>query len=168
MAVKGKQIASTAAIAASKPRNKTESHRLWSVLLGDALVFIIFAVIGRQSHGEDTGLTAALRVIWTALPFALAWFLIAPFMGAFRRELMIEPRPMAKKTALAWVAAWPVGVFLHFVFEQHVPTVSTTVSFGLVTLLSNLVLLFVWRIPFVFTNRAKEQQGPVSYKRKKK
>lgn len=165
MAVNEKTTLATSAIAASKPRNKAESRRLWSILFGDVLVFIIFAVIGRQSHGEDTGLTAFFRVIWTALPFALGWFIISPFVGAFRRELMGEPRKMAKQTLLAWIASWPLGLFLHFVFEWRMPTVTTVATFGLVSLLFNALVLLVWRVPFAMNNHTKAQQGELSSKK---
>ena len=166
MAVKENTRKTSSAIQASKPTNKIEARRLWTVVFGDILVFIIFAVIGRQSHGEDTGLSAFLRVIWTALPFALSWFLIAPFMGAFRRELMNEPKQMARKTGQAWVAAWPLGVVLHFIFEQHLPTVVSALTFGLVTLVTNLVFLFVWRIPFAMTNHTKDTQASLAAREK--
>ncbi|GLV57563.1 hypothetical protein KDH_43990 [Dictyobacter sp. S3.2.2.5] len=166
MAVKEKKTVTTSALEGSKPHNKQEARRLWILIFGDALVFLIFSVIGRQSHGEDTGLAAVLRVVWTALPFAISWFAIAPFMGAFRRELMTEPRQMARKTAFAWLAAWPIGVILHFVFEQHLPTVVSAITFGLVTLISNTVLLFIWRIPFAMTNHTKDIQTRLAPRKK--
>ncbi|GCE04275.1 DUF3054 domain-containing protein [Dictyobacter aurantiacus] len=166
MAVKEKKTVTTSALEESKPRNKQEARRLWMLIFGDILVFLIFSVIGRQSHGEDTGLTAVLKVVWTALPFAISWFAIAPFMGAFRRELMTEPRQMARKTGFAWLAAWPIGVILHFVFEQHLPTVVSAITFGLVTLISNTVLLFIWRIPFAMTNHTKDLQARLAPRKK--
>lgn len=166
MAAKEKKTMTSSAIEGSKPRNKTEARRLWTLIFGDILVFLIFAVIGRQSHGEDTGLTAALKVVWTALPFAISWFAVAPFMGAFRRELMSEPRQMARKTGFAWLVAWPLGVILHFVFEQHLPTVVSAITFGVVTLLSNTLFLFVWRIPFAMTNHTKDIQARLAPRKK--
>ncbi|GCE18072.1 DUF3054 domain-containing protein [Dictyobacter kobayashii] len=162
MAVKDKNTVTTSAIEGSKPRNQKEARRLWTLIIGDVLVFLIFSVIGRQSHGEDSGLSAAFKVVWTALPFAISWFLIAPFMGAFRRELMTEPRQIARKTGFAWLAAWPLGVILHFVFEQHLPDLVSVITFGLVTLITNTVFLFVWRIPFAMTNHTKDTQAQVA------
>ncbi|GCE25886.1 hypothetical protein KDA_13700 [Dictyobacter alpinus] len=166
MAVKDNTTVAGSALQASKPTNKKESQRLWILVFGDILAFIIFAVIGRQSHGEDAGLSAILRVLWTAFPFALSWFLIAPFMGAFRRDLMNEPKQMARKTAWAWVASWPLGVILHFVFEQSLPTAVTALTFGLVTLITNMVFLFVWRIPFAIANHSKDSQEHLVHTKK--
>lgn len=166
MAVKDKNAVTTSAIEGSKPRNQKEARRLLTLIIGDVLVFLIFSVIGRQSHGEDSGLSAAFKVVWTALPFAISWFLIAPFMGAFRRELMTEPRQIARKTGFAWLAAWPLGVILHFVFEQHLPDLVSVITFGLVTLITNTVFLFVWRIPFAMTNHTKDTQAQVAPRKK--
>ena len=146
-------------LAASKPEDRKEAQRLWTVALGDVLVFLIFAVIGRRSHGEAAGLTSALQVVWTALPFLLAWFVISPFVGAFRRELMTEPKKMARRVVLAWVASWPIALFLHFVFEREVPSASTVFSFGLVTLIVNSIFLLIWRVPFAMANRAKDKRA---------
>lgn len=157
MAVK-KYSTPSAALGASKPGNKKESQRLWIVLIGDVLVFLIFSVIGTYSH---EGLMGIGQVIWTALPFILSWFLIAPFLGAFRRELMTRPKAMALKTMLAWLAAWPLGVALHFVFDWHVISVVSTLSFALVTLITNAIFLLIWRVPFALANMTRDHQGEV-------
>jgi hypothetical protein len=165
MAVRNNTMRS--ALAASKPGNRKEARRLWNLAFGDALVFIIFAVIGRQSHGEDAGLGAAGQVIWTALPFLLSWFLISPFIGAYRRELMADPKKMVRATFLSWIAAWPLALVLHFLFNRELPSVSTVVTFGLVTLISNSVLLSVWRVPFAITNETKDREAAAAASREK-
>ncbi len=164
MAVKKYPIASSA-IGLSKPGNKKESQRLWTIIVGDVLVFLIFAVIGRDSHGKSDGLTAIGQIIWTTLPFALSWLLVAPFLGAFRRELMTHPRKMALTTLGAWLAAWPLGVILHFVFEWHVISLISTLTFALVTLITNAIFLLIWRIPFAIANQKQDHQGQVPAKK---
>jgi Protein of unknown function (DUF3054) len=145
-----------AALDASKPGNKKESQRFWTVLIGDILVFLIFSVIGTYSHEDLLGIG---KVIWTALPFILSWFLIAPFLGAFRRELMTQPKAMALRTMNAWLVAWPLSVALHFVFEWHVISIISTVSFAIVALITNAIFLFVWRVPFAIANVKRDHQG---------
>ena len=154
MAIK-KYAAPSAAIDASKPRNKKEFQRLWTLAIGDVLAFLIFAVIGTYSH---KGLTAIGQIIWTALPFILSWFLIAPFLGAFRRELMIQPKEIALRTLWAWLVAWPLGVALHFVFDWHAISLVSTLSFALVTLISNTIFLLLWRIPFAIANMDRDRR----------
>jgi hypothetical protein len=151
MAINEKGMRAT--LEASRPESNQGVRRLWTLVLGDVIVFLVFSFIGRRSHGEETGLQAAGQVIWTALPFLLAWFIIAPFLGAFRREALSDPKKMARKTLQAWVCAWPLGLFLHFLFKQEMPSLSSLISFGLVSLISNSIFLSLWRLPFAFINK---------------
>lgn len=113
--------------------------RLLLFIVGDALIFLLFAAIGRRSHSEtDTLVQTAL----TALPFAAGWFIVSPFIGAFRRNMDVQPRTMALRTALAWLASWPVGLLFRGIVEQKVPPL----SFAIVTLISNMILLEAWRV----------------------
>ena len=55
----------------SARRQRASLVGLLSLILGDALVFLIFAAIGRRSHGEAAGLDSLLQVALTAAPLAL-------------------------------------------------------------------------------------------------
>lgn len=156
MAVKRDTLSSTA-LGASKPETKKESQRLWIVAVGDVLVFLVFSIIGTRTH--EGGRASIGTILWTALPFILSWFLSAPFLGAFRRELMARPKAMTVKTMLAWLVAWPVGVILHFVFDWHVISVVSTISFALVTLITNALFLLIWRVPFAVVNARRDRRG---------
>ena len=116
------------------------------LVLGDALVFLIFATIGRRSHGELAGLGAMVQTVLTAVPFAIGWFLVAPFVGAYRRQVVTQPRKMFLRTLLAWVAAWPVAMALRGIFVDHAIPPAT---FALITLISNTILLSMWRGIFI-------------------
>ena len=155
MAINEKGVRAT--LAASRPESSLGVRRLWTLVLGDVIVFLVFSFIGRRSHGEETGLQAAWQIIWTALPFLLAWFVIAPFLGAFRREVLSDPKKIERKTLLAWVCAWPLGLFLHFLFKQEMPSPSSLISFGLVSLITNSIFLSLWRLPFALINKKNEQ-----------
>jgi hypothetical protein len=148
-----------AAIDASKPGNRKEAWRFYILTLGDELVFLVFSIIGVYSHGEMTGIGS---IIWTVLPFILSWSLVAPFLGAFRRELMTQPKAMALKTMRVWLIVWPLAVVLHFVFDWHVISVTSTLSFALVVLITNMILLLIWRIPFALVNRARVHREQVA------
>lgn len=54
------------------------------VWLADMVVIVVFAAIGRQSHGEDNPLSA---IVATAAPFALAWSLVGYLAG------VLAPQP---------------------------------------------------------------------------
>ncbi len=73
---------------------------------GDALAFMIFAALGRASHSEAAGLAAILQVAETAAPFAIGWFVVAPFAGTYRADITSPPAPDAG-AQLRWPGCWP-------------------------------------------------------------
>lgn len=133
--------------------------RIATLAVGDALVFLIFAAIGRNSHGEASGLAAIPQIVLTAAPFAIGWFIVAPFIGVFRRELADQPKAMAMRTALAWLLAWPVGLLLRWFFVDRLKTPPTSAgdftAFATVTFLFNMVVLLVWRVPYALNNSVR-------------
>jgi Protein of unknown function (DUF3054) len=131
-----------------------DTQRIATLVVGDALAFLVFAAIGRGSHGEATGLAAIPQIVLTALPFAAGWFIVAPFAGAYRRELTADPRKMAIRTVLAWVLAWPVAMALRGLFVDHaVPPI----SFAIIALLFNTAILLIWRWPYALNNSIKKR-----------
>ena len=138
---------------AKAPPEISDATRIITLVVGDALAFLVFAAIGRGSHGEATGLAAIPQIALTAAPFAAAWFIVAPFAGAYRRELTAQPRKMAIRTILAWVLSWPVAMALRGIFVDHaVPPI----SFALITLIFNTFILLLWRWPFALNNSIKK------------
>lgn len=126
------------------------------LVLGDCISFLVFAAIGRSSHGEAAGFGALLEVVKTAAPFLLGWFLAAPWLGAYRltplpaidrRATNANPlMPFIKRTALAWVVAWPIGLGLRALFLQR----GIPLSFAIIVFLTNTVLLVGWRSFFAW------------------
>lgn len=112
-----------------------------TLVIGDAISFLVFAAIGRNSHGEAAGFGAVLEVVRTAGPFLLGWFVVAPFTGALRGELLTHPRSLLKRTSLAWLFAWPLGLGLRALFLQR----GIPLSFAIVVGITNTVLLLGWR-----------------------
>jgi hypothetical protein len=107
--------------------------------LGDALSFIAFAALGTHNHHQTD------NVFWVAFPFAAGWFLVSPFLGAFRRRDTSSLGRMVRQTEIAWLATWPVALALRWVFsaDHQVP-----VSFAVVILVANALFLGVWRGAF--------------------
>ena len=129
------------------------TRQLANLVVGDILVFLVFSVIGRISHGEPVGLSALPQVVGTAAPFAAGWFIVAPFVGAYRRDITAQPRQMAKRTAFAWVLACPVGLTLRGIFVDHG---APPFSFAIITLLFVLIIMLLWRWPYALTNSLKK------------
>ena len=111
--------------------------------IGDVVVFIVFAVIGMRSHKEALTVPS---VLITAAPFAIGWFIVSPSIGVFRRSVTSQVGRMSLRTALAWLAAWPVGLLLRGVTKQEIPIV----TFALITLVTNAIFLQIWRVPFAW------------------
>ncbi|HEU5368052.1 MAG TPA: DUF3054 domain-containing protein [Ktedonobacterales bacterium] len=120
-------------------------RRTLALIVGDACIFVIFAAVGRDTHHEAAGIDAFWQVVATAAPFALGWFIVAPFLGVYRESVTANVRTMLKHTALGWVCAWPVAMVLRGLFRQEIPPL----SFALVVLIMNLLFLCVWRGLFV-------------------
>ncbi len=126
--------------------------RIAILVVGDLIAFAVFAALGRETHNEATGLGAIGQTLWTALPFALGWFLVAPWLGAFKRAGAERPLDMLRRTEIAWLASWPVALLLRWAFtpNHHLPPL----AFATVALLANAVILGVWRTIFAaLTNR---------------
>lgn len=125
-------------------------------------MFIIFAAVGRMSHAEPAGLAALDQVLQTAIPFIAGWFITAPFVGAYRLQPAhphskqtaphppgestpyATPQQILKRTAIAWLCAWPVGLlFRALLLWRPIP-----LTFALITGVTNLLLLGSWRMLF--------------------
>ncbi|HEY7021085.1 MAG TPA: DUF3054 domain-containing protein [Ktedonobacterales bacterium] len=128
--------------------------RIAALVVGDLIAFVVFATLGRDTHHEATGFDAIGQTLWTALPFMLGWFLVAPWLGVFKRAGTERPLDMLRRTEIAWLASWPVALLLRWAFtpDHHIPPL----AFAIVALLVNAVILGGWRTAFAaLTNRGK-------------
>jgi hypothetical protein len=140
----------------SDDKGRASIGRTILLVIGDAIVFLIFAAVGRRSHGEVASISSFLQVVGTAAPFALGWFIIAPLVGAYRRRQTTGVRKMAQWTALSWLAAWPVALlFRGIAVDRAVPPW----TFMLISLISNMLFLEVWRTLFAWLSGLKERRS---------
>jgi hypothetical protein len=116
-------------------------RRVVALIVGDTIAFLVFAAVGRASHAEAAGLGAFVQVLETAAPFLVGWFVAAPLAGAFRSDLAGHPRQLLLRTGAAWLFAWPIGLGLRSLIRQT----SISPSFAIVTLITVLIILGVWR-----------------------
>src|SRR5689334_720320 len=138
--------------AAPSAAARAGNWRVAALVVGDLISFLIFAAAGRRSHSEAAGLDAVGQIARTALPFALGWFLVSPFAGAFRRDKTFTPARMLARTELAWLAAWPATLLLRWALadDHQVP-----LSFAAVILIANAVFLGLWRTAFALLARRR-------------
>ncbi|MEO7022351.1 MAG: DUF3054 domain-containing protein [Ktedonobacteraceae bacterium] len=145
----------------SKPMSPRS--RVISLVLGDSLCFLVFAALGSTQHGKTTGITLLTLpyIISVAIPFLLGWFLVSPFIGAFKADIALKPKQMIIRTALSWLAAWPVAMLIRWLLVDRLsaPAVSfgSFLSFAIVAFIFNMALLLIWRGPFALNNELRSR-----------
>jgi Protein of unknown function (DUF3054) len=104
----------------------------WTAFAADALVLVVFVLVGRRSHDEGSGLEAFLRVWW---PFA-AGLVVATFVsGTWRAPLEW------RRAVVAWLLTVALGMTLRIAVQgrEFKPT------FVIVTTLFVGVGMLGWR-----------------------
>jgi hypothetical protein len=121
--------------------NALGAPQVATLAAGDLVAFNVVTAIGLLSHGQLTSLDALGQVATVAAPFAIGWFLIAPFAGAFRADIAGQLRRILPRAALAWLIALPIGLLLWSLIRQK----QIQPAFALVTFITNLIALLGWR-----------------------
>jgi hypothetical protein len=121
-------------------------RRVAALAAGDLVAFNVVTAIGLLSHSRLTGLDALGVVVTVAAPFAIGWFLVAPFAGAFRADIAGQPRRILPRAALAWLIALPIGLLLWSLIRQK----PVQPAFAVVTFITNLIMLLGWRGVFAW------------------
>jgi len=116
------------------------ARRVATLAAGDAAALLIFAAVGRGSHGE---VLAAADVLATAAPFLASWALAAPLAGGYSAAARgAEVRPALGAALRAWALAAPGGLALRCLSQGgRLPPP----AFALVSLVATAVLLLGWR-----------------------
>jgi hypothetical protein len=130
--------------------------RVTSLVVGDILCFLIFVSLGSNAHGKGVNI---LYSLWLSLPFLAAWFLVSPFVGAYRADVATQPLKMVLRTMLCWLATWPVAMFFRWLLVERVNPVApgSFLSFSTVVLIVNCLLLLIWRWPFTLNNSLRKR-----------
>lgn len=122
---------------------------LWKtvvLILGDLLAIMLFVLIGKREHQLDA---TFLDSLVTAAPFIIAWLLVGGTAGVFKAEAYSRLGKTVVYITLVWLVAGSLGLALRaFVFQEGVST-----PFIIVTLVSNLILLLIWRSIAAFALR---------------
>lgn len=107
-----------------------------AALVADLVAVVVFAVIGRTSHGEGNALVG---VAVTAAPFLVATVLGSLVARGLARRLG-EPATI-RRGLVVWSVTWVVGLVLRAVSGGGM-----AVSFVIVAAISLAVLLLGWRL----------------------
>lgn len=117
--------------------NLSNPYRLL-LLIGDVVTFLAFAALGRRAHSMGSALD---DVMGTALPFMVAWLLVAPFTRAFGEEATDGSKSAALKALQTWAIAFPLGLLIRTPIVGRLPHYSFAIVAGIFT----LVMLTGWR-----------------------
>ena len=122
------------------------------LLVGDALIFVFFAVEGRATHEMGLGASPILTVLAVAAPLAVPWLILAWVLEAFQPDTIRQPRRMLFTTAFAWLCGGSIGLVARTMILQR-PLLPT---FAAAALGINGVLLLGWRfVVSLFAARAR-------------
>jgi hypothetical protein len=104
------------------------------VILGDLTAFLAFGALGLASHERSLSLETIARSV---LVFPAAWFMIAPWFGAF------GPGPVRSALA-AWLVAGVLALCARaLIFDRELFT-----AFLAIALIGNGLFLIGWRIAY--------------------
>lgn len=94
--------------------HNSTNRQLYFLIAGDTITLAIVTIIGFASHG--TSGTAGSRMVTTFFPLLTAWFLIAPFLKVFDKDIVMDGRqlwrPFWAMILAAPMAAWLRGLIL--------------------------------------------------------
>ena len=111
------------------------------VLLGDMTVFLAFVILGKTEHGTIQS-RALLR---TALPFAIVWCVISPWLGAYSDSTLHNLRTTAWRIPLIWLLCGLVALLARALLTDR----PLTPAFALVAIAVQGALLVSWRGVFM-------------------
>ena len=112
------------------------------LMVGDVITFLAFAAVGRSAHSMGSALD---DVVYTALPFMIAWFVMAPFTGAFAPDATENSGQAAKRSVLTWALSFPLGLGIRTLLKGGA---LPHWSFALVAGSFTLSMLTGWRAIF--------------------
>ena len=126
---------------AERPRGRMGLSGLRAVAaVGDAAVILLFAAIGRASHHEAAS-NPLVHTAGTAAPFLAGWFAGALVGGAYTREGLQGGRRGLMIVGRSWLLAGFIGLAIRSLLERRV----VPVTFAIIALGFNLLLLLAWR-----------------------
>lgn len=119
--------------------------RIWPALAADVICVLVFAIVGRSSHGEGADLLGVLHTAW-------------PFLAGYLVGLLVVRgwrRPPGRLTAVAvWVGTVAGGMVLRVLTGA-----GTQLSFVIVATIVLGVLLLGWRGILALVQRARHHSG---------
>jgi hypothetical protein len=116
-------------------------HKALIAVIGDCIVLLAFAAIGRSAHG-DTDNGPLVGTLATSAPFLAGWFAAALALGVYARPTLFSFKASALRAAAAWIGGGAIGLAIRSAQEGRI----VPVGFIAVALSFNLVWLTAWHV----------------------
>ena len=123
------------------PNKQIRPRYIAVVLLGDITVFLAFVILGKTEHG----IIQSRALLRTALPFAIVWCAISPWLGAYRASTLYNLRTTAWRIPLIWLLCGLVALLARALLTDR----PVAPAFVLVALAVQGALLVSWRGVFM-------------------
>jgi hypothetical protein len=117
--------------------------------IGDVLAIALVTWIGFATHGE-AGTSFLPRMGAAFLPLILSWFILAPALGLFREQIVLNPKQLWRPV-LAMVFAAPFAA----VVRGLILSAPIIPIFALVLGATSAFGMLIWRGIYLFLNRGK-------------
>lgn len=118
----------------------------WPTLALDVLCILVFAIVGRTSHGETSDLRGVLTTVWP--------FLVGALAGVALGRTWRRPASLAAGVPV-WVTTVAVGMTLRVLSGGSIQA-----SFVVVAAVALGVFLLGWRAGFHLIASARARRGP--------
>lgn len=87
----------------------TPTSTIVRLVVVDVAAIMILILLGELRHGVDV-LATPDRVLLTAVPFLLGWFVVAPLVGAYGNRALDNRRDCVPITLGAWLGGAGIGL----------------------------------------------------------
>ncbi|MDB5085015.1 MAG: hypothetical protein JWN30_1901 [Bacilli bacterium] len=115
----------------------------WILIIGDIVLFLLFALLGRNQHSEAVS-TGSLLL--TSLPFIVGWLIVGGLFRSWSERSISSVGTAVLFVLKTWVIAGPLSLGLRALFLWR----GIPVAFAIVALLVNFIFLTIWRILAVY------------------
>jgi hypothetical protein len=117
------------------------------LILGDILAIAILTLIGFATH-DEASLSFLPRMAAFFFPLCISWFLLAPALRLFEREVVSNPKQLWRP-ALAGFFAGPLAAVLRgFILDAPIIPI-----FAAVLAVMSALGMIVWRALYFFLSR---------------
>jgi hypothetical protein len=119
----------------------------YTLILGDILAIALVTFIGFVTHGE-ADLSFLPRMAALYVPLSISWFLLAPALGLFQRDISSDPKQLWRPALTALFAAPLAAVLRGFILSAPVIPI-----FAAVLAATSALGMVIWRALYLLWAR---------------